>query len=58
MLAAVSKPLVRLVDRYLPDPYIFVLILTLVVFVAAVLVERSVAARGRRHVGRRASGSC
>ena len=35
----VSKPLVRLVDRYLPDPYIFVLILTLVVFVAAVLVE-------------------
>lgn len=39
MLAAVSKPLVRLVDRYLPDPYIFVLILTLVVFVAAVLFE-------------------
>jgi short-chain fatty acids transporter len=40
MLAAISKPLVRLVDRYLPDPYIFVLILTLVVFLAAVLVER------------------
>ncbi len=40
MLAAVSKPLVRIVDRFLPDPYIFVLILTLVVFVAAVLVER------------------
>lgn len=40
MLAAASKPLVRLVDLYLPDPYIFVLILTLVVFVAAVLVER------------------
>ncbi|MCB1371095.1 MAG: TIGR00366 family protein, partial [Rhodobacteraceae bacterium] len=40
MLAAVSKPLVRLVDRYLPDPYIFVLILTLVVFLAAVLIER------------------
>ncbi len=39
MLAALSKPLVRLVDRYLPDPYIFVLILTLVVFVAAVAVE-------------------
>ncbi len=39
MLAAVSKPLVRLVDRYLPDPYIFVLILTLVVFAAAMLVE-------------------
>jgi short-chain fatty acids transporter len=39
MLAAVSRPLVRLVDRYLPDPYIFVLILTLVVFAAAMLVE-------------------
>jgi short-chain fatty acids transporter len=39
MLAAVSKPLVRLVDRYLPDPYIFVLILTLVVFAAGMLVE-------------------
>ncbi len=39
MLAAVSKPLVRLVDRYLPDPYIFVLILTLVVFVAAMVIE-------------------
>jgi len=39
MLAAVSKPLVRLVDRYLPDPYIFVLILTLVVFAAAIGIE-------------------
>lgn len=39
MLAAVSKPLVRLVDRYLPDPYIFVLILTVVAFLAAMLVE-------------------
>jgi short-chain fatty acids transporter len=39
MLAAVSKPLVRLFDRYLPDPYIFVLILTLVVFAAAIGVE-------------------
>jgi short-chain fatty acids transporter len=39
MLAAVSRPLVRLVDRYLPDPYIFVLILSLVVFAAAMLVE-------------------
>lgn len=39
MLAAASKPLVRLVDRYLPDPYIFVLILTIVVFVAAVAFE-------------------
>ena len=36
MLAAVSRPLVRLVERYLPDPYIFVLILTLVAFAAAI----------------------
>lgn len=36
MLAAASKPLVRLFDRYLPDPYVFVLILTLVVFAAAI----------------------
>jgi short subunit fatty acids transporter len=39
MLAAASKPLVRLFDRYLPDPYIFVLILTLVVFAAAIGIE-------------------
>ena len=39
MLAAVSRPLVRLVERYLPDPYIFVLILTLVAFAAAIGIE-------------------
>jgi short-chain fatty acids transporter len=39
MLSAAARPLVRLVDRYLPDPYIFVLILTVVVFVAAIAVE-------------------
>lgn len=39
MLAAASKPLVRIFDRYLPDPYVFVLILTLVVFAAAVGIE-------------------
>jgi short-chain fatty acids transporter len=39
MLATISKPLVRLVERYLPDPYIFVLILTIVVFAAAVGFE-------------------
>ena len=39
MLASAAKPLVRLVDRYLPDPYIFVLILTLIVFAAAMGVE-------------------
>jgi short-chain fatty acids transporter len=39
MLSRASKPFVRLVDRYLPDPYIFVLILTLVAFLAAIGVE-------------------
>ncbi len=39
MLSRVAKPFVRLVERYLPDPYIFVLLLTLVAFVAAMLVE-------------------
>lgn len=39
MLAAASRPLVRMVDRYLPDPFIFVLILTLVVFAAAIGIE-------------------
>jgi short-chain fatty acids transporter len=40
MLAQAVKPLVRLVDRYLPDPYIFVLILTLIVIAAAMAIER------------------
>lgn len=40
MLQGAAKPFVKLVDRYLPDPYIFVLLLTLVVFVAAVVVEQ------------------
>ena len=39
MLAHAVKPLVRLVDQYLPDPYIFVLILTLIVMVAAMAIE-------------------
>ncbi len=39
MLNTIAKPFVRLVERYLPDPYIFVLILTLVAFAAAMLVE-------------------
>lgn len=39
MLNHVSKPFVRLVERYLPDPYIFVLLLTLVAFIAAMVVE-------------------
>ncbi|MFY0665574.1 MAG: short-chain fatty acid transporter [Natronospirillum sp.] len=40
MLNRASQPLVKMVDRYLPDPYIFVLLLTIIVFVAAVLFER------------------
>ena len=40
MLAKAAKPLVKLVDRYLPDPYIFVLLLSLVVLSAAVIVEQ------------------
>ncbi|EGM70815.1 short-chain fatty acid transporter [Shewanella sp. HN-41] len=39
MLTKAAKPLVKLVDRYLPDPYIFVLLLTLVVLVAAMVAE-------------------
>ncbi len=40
MLNAAAKPLVKLVDRYLPDPYIFVLLLSMVVFLAAVFLEQ------------------
>ena len=39
MLNAISRPMVRIVDRYLPDPFVFVLILTLVAGVAAALVQ-------------------
>ena len=40
MLNAAAKPLVKLVERYLPDPYIFVLLLSIVVFTAAVLLQQ------------------
>lgn len=40
MLSAAAKPFVKLVERYLPDPYIFVLMLTLVVFAAAIVFEQ------------------
>ncbi|QYX57907.1 short-chain fatty acid transporter [Roseovarius sp. SCSIO 43702] len=36
MLAAISRPMVRVVDRYLPDPFVFVVILTLIAGLAAV----------------------
>ncbi|BFT29858.1 short-chain fatty acid transporter [Alteromonas sp. D210916BOD_24] len=40
MLNRATQPFIKLVERYLPDPYIFVLLLTLVTFAAAVLVEQ------------------
>lgn len=40
MLHALSRPLVRLFERWLPDPYIFVVILTLIVMIAAMAIER------------------
>ncbi|EGM79639.1 short chain fatty acids transporter [Rheinheimera sp. A13L] len=40
MLNIIAKPLVKLVERYLPDPYIFVLLLSLLVFVAAIVFEQ------------------
>ncbi|MBZ9613203.1 short-chain fatty acid transporter [Rheinheimera maricola] len=40
MLNAAAKPLVKMVERYLPDPYVFVLLLSIVVFAAAVLLQQ------------------
>ncbi|MHA6344145.1 short-chain fatty acid transporter [Roseivivax sp. CAU 1761] len=39
MLNVLSRPLVRIMDRYLPDPFVFVLVLTLIAALAAMLVE-------------------
>lgn len=39
MLNFISRPLVRLVDRWLPDPYIFVVILTIAIMAAAIGIE-------------------
>ena len=39
MLSRASKPFVKLVERYLPDPYIFVLLLTLVTFAFASSIQ-------------------
>lgn len=39
MFKAITNFSVRLVERYLPDPYIFVILLTLIAGVAAVFVE-------------------
>ncbi|GGF77953.1 short-chain fatty acid transporter [Alteromonas lipolytica] len=40
MLATASKPFVKLVERYLPDPFVFVLILTLLVMGSAVVIQQ------------------
>jgi short-chain fatty acids transporter len=40
VLNRLSRPAVRLVERYLPDSYLFVLLLTVVAAAAALLVER------------------
>ncbi|MEC9262255.1 MAG: TIGR00366 family protein [Pseudomonadota bacterium] len=40
MLAAAAKPFVNLVEKYLPDPFVFVLALTLVVIGAAVVLQQ------------------
>lgn len=40
MLNTAAKPFVKLVERYLPDPYVFVLLLSIVVFAAAVLFQQ------------------
>ncbi|MDO6441020.1 MULTISPECIES: short-chain fatty acid transporter [unclassified Marinobacter] len=39
MLDKAARPMVSLVDKYLPDPYIFVLILSLFAFIAAMVFE-------------------
>ena len=39
MLHFISRPMVRIVERYLPDPFVFVLVLTLVAGLAAVLTQ-------------------
>ena len=39
MLRALSRPAVRLMERYLPDPFIFVVLLTLIAAIAAILFE-------------------
>ena len=40
MLGFLSRPAVRLVERYLPDPYVLVLLPTVAAAVVAIVVER------------------
>lgn len=41
MLNFLSRPMVRLIDRYLPDPFVFVLVLTLFAGITAALTQNS-----------------
>ncbi len=41
LLDSISKKIVRIVDRYLPDPFVFALIMTLLTFVLALLFTDS-----------------
>ena len=40
MLNRASKPFVKLVERFLPDPFVFVLLLTLITLAAAVVLQQ------------------
>ena len=40
MLSKIANPFVRLTERYLPDPFVLVLLLTLLVFAAAMLFQQ------------------
>lgn len=39
MLRVLSKPAIRLMERWLPDAFIFVLVLTLIAALAAILTQ-------------------
>ncbi|WP_425280284.1 short-chain fatty acid transporter [Roseivivax halodurans] len=39
MLNVISRPMVRIMDRYLPDPFVFVVVLTIVAAFAALIFE-------------------
>ena len=50
MLNFLSRPMVRLIDRYLPDPFVFVLVLTLIAGLAARLAARVTVIRSLKSV--------
>ncbi|MFT0211012.1 short-chain fatty acid transporter [Pseudomonas sp. F1_0610] len=51
MLRALSRPAVKLVERYLPDSYIFVLLLSIIAAVAAMAVESKTPVEVMRYWG-------